>query len=809
MRTCRRLIRKFAWVAVLLFLCPGVAGARERVQLTGKWERWIRDRLHDKVEVPSSYHPIGVVRLRRQVDVPSVPLRSRAILRFEGIAHQATVRVNSDVVGHMGPWTPYEFDISQNLRPGANWVEVEVSDWQVPLGPIGAWEAYGGIIRDVFLEFRPDPYIENAYLRYTFTPSMDAAQNTLQVFVKSSTSARGKLTAELLQGASRSSSVSQDVSVEGGTTTLELSWNTNSPVFWSPEVPNLYQLRVTLDSPGGQDTFSAVTGYRKLEIRGNQFYLNGQRLILRGVCRHDIWKDQGHTLTLAQIEQDMQMIKAMGANFVRLVHYPHDRRVVEIADRIGLLVTEESGLVWVDFRKLTRETLETGLGNLERTAKRDWNSPSLFALLLSNESAPTVDVIREAKQRIKQIAPHLLVSAARIDSAEKSFAGSKTVFDEGGLDFYTYHPYTYDMDVFEQAADGLSGKPLVFSEWGGRAVGQSPVIMKETMDEIGKLVAEGRLAGHCFWSWADLPEFSRGGSEMEGGILKSGVVTESRMPRPEVYVALAELFRRLPGPGSEMARAPKLIQSQVAPISASSRFVPISIQAIVDSSEQKQAWVELKSLMERFWKTHAFTRRHWEQTGRHFWLWSAPDVRVGVVPFSPPARDGFSQPLVVTPGHPRVEFPIDMTASRLHFLGNVTLPDGYPMIGKLGDVVGRYLIVYSDGSQQEVPLRWGQEIARSNMISVASRIDPATAEGERVLIYEKDATREVYQARLLSVAARNQKIRRIVCELTPPNISGQAPPPDTHHAIAPPLGANEQVLVLFAVTAEISETSPK
>jgi hypothetical protein len=95
------------------------------------------------------------------------------------------------------------------------------------------------------------------------------------------------------------------------------------------------------------------------------------------------------------------------------------------------------------------------------------------------------------------------------------------------------------------------------------------------------------------------------------------------------------------------------------------------------------------------------------------------------------------------------------------------------------------------------------------MISVASRVDPATAVGERVLIYEKDATREVYQARLLSVLTRPQKIRRIVCELKPPSTSGQAPPPDTHHAIAPPLEANEQALVLFAVTAEISQESPK
>ena len=130
-----------------------------------------------------------------------------------------------------------------------------------------------------------------------------------------------------------------------------MTFDLKGPALWSPEVPNLYTLRIKLESSNGEDLFSAETGIRDLRIRGDKFFLNGQPLVLRGVCRHDIWENQGHTLTLVQIEQDMRMIKDMGANFVRLVHYPHDRRVVEAANRIGLLVTEESGLVWVDFRK--------------------------------------------------------------------------------------------------------------------------------------------------------------------------------------------------------------------------------------------------------------------------------------------------------------------------------------------------------------------------------------------------------------------------------------------------------------------------
>src|SRR5262245_10565662 len=258
---------------------------------------------------------------------------------------------------------------------------------------------------------------------------MDLASCGLDVSLLSTSRIQGKLTAELLLGATIVQRADKDVDVAAGPSVISIAFDLNAPILWSPDLPNLYTLRIKLKSANGEDVFSDQTGIRDLKIRGERFSLNGQPLVLRGVCRHDIWENQGHTLTQAQIEQDMRMIKAMGANFVRLVHYPHDRRVVEAAARIGLLVTEESGLVWVDFRKISRETIETGLQNLERTVQRDWNSPSLFAVLLANESAPTVEVTREACKRIRSLAPNLFVSTARADSPEVSdFVGSKRIF---------------------------------------------------------------------------------------------------------------------------------------------------------------------------------------------------------------------------------------------------------------------------------------------------------------------------------------------------------------------------------------------
>ena len=93
---------------------------------------------------------------------------------------------------------------------------------------------------------------------------------------------------------------------------------------------------------------------------------------------------------------------------------------------------------------------------------------------------------------------------------DKADAKMKPIFEESGMDFFDQHPYTMDFDDFEKIADFYGGsKPLIFSEWGGRAVAQSEVAMPETVNRLVDLVHRKKLAGHAYWSWQDLPQFTR------------------------------------------------------------------------------------------------------------------------------------------------------------------------------------------------------------------------------------------------------------------------------------------------------------
>ena len=180
-----------------------------------------------------------------------------------------------------------------------------------------------------------------------------------------------------------------------------------------------------------------------------------------------MWKDQGFTLTREQMAQDMRMIKTMGANFVRLAHYPHHRHILELADELGLFVTEEPGHWNVEFKDMPRARIDVSLAIMERTIRRDWNSPSVFAWLLGNECAVTAEYLREGKALCNQLDPiQRLVSFAHI------YGNSKQIFDDGEMDFYTRHMYDFDEDKFKKAAESFGdGKPLVHTEWGWETPG--------------------------------------------------------------------------------------------------------------------------------------------------------------------------------------------------------------------------------------------------------------------------------------------------------------------------------------------------
>jgi hypothetical protein len=773
-----------------------VTGSRTRVALNGEWEHHIDGVLYDKVTVPSSRRPSGYYCLNRSVILPRLAPGQRALVHFEAITYWGRVTLNGKPLGTMGPYVPYTFEFSPEAKEGKNELQVEIADLvplpdgsgraELALGVNPGWEAYGGIIRDVWAEIRPASFVENVRLAYQLSDDYGSCSASPSVTVSSAETTSGSLELVLKHAGVEVARARKTVQLKSGANEFELTFVLKNPVLWSPEAPNLYELTVDLHTSSGEDSWSCKTGFRDIRTQGRQFLLNGKKLVLNGVCRHDMWREQGFTLSPLQQEQDMGMIKSLGCNFVRLVHYPHDRRIIELADQLGLLVSEEPGFWGMDFNTMERSRIDVGYNILDRLIRRDWNSPSVMAWLLSNECTLTEKFLKEGKERCNQLDPiKRLVSAANDKDAKKV----KAVFVGADMDFFDQHPYTDDVEDFAREAefDGPS-KPLTFTEWGGKAVGQSDTMMRKSVDRLIDLVESGELSGHMFWSWQDMRQYSRIDGEMRDGVLESGIVTEAREPRDVVWMELTRLFdlrRHAIEPlVSSVGQQPRatVLRLRSLPFAPGSTFQTTDLQPLVDSVPGRQSWAALEAALAMFW-AGSVADKQWQLTGSHFGLWPGQELGIAGVPFRSPVVENRVRPVVLTVKTPEITIPINQACSKLHILGQVTFPLGYPLSGGRGETVAIYKLQYASGKTQRLPVRNGIEVAQSNRIHTSTRIDPIAVAAQPAVEYIKDIVREQYQILLWSVPTRREKLVSLRCSLNGP----QAP------------------LAIFAITSEQSQ----
>jgi beta-glucuronidase len=768
--------------------------SRPCIPLKGDWEHHVDGKFYDTAKVPSSRRPSGFYSLNRQFVLPQLGRGDRAFVHFEAIAYWGRVSLNGRTLGTMGPYVPFEFEFTEAAKVGANEIAVEIADLvpfadgtakaEIELGIHSGFEAYGGIVRDVWVEMRPASFVENVRLAYELSRDYRACNVRPRVTVSSAESTRAHLETVLSYKGTYVAGSSSTVTVKPGPNDFEHEFAFKDVSLWSPENPNLYELTVRLKSDGSEDSWSCRTGFRGIQVVGHEFRLNGKRLVLSGVCRHDMWKEQGLTLSAKQQDQDMNMIKALGCNFVRLVHYPHDRRIVELADQLGLLVSEEPGFWQTNFQTVDQKTIELGYQILEATIRRDWNSPSVMVWFLSNECTLTEEFLRVGKQRCNRLDPiHRLVSAANDKDAEKV----KPLFVAAEMDFFDQHPYTFTLDEMDQESkfDGPS-KPLTFSEWGGKAIGQDEPIMGQSVDRLIDLAESGALSGHMFWSWQDLRQYSRIDGEMHDGILESGVVTEAREPREGVWTELSRLFARQRH-GSRQAPANqddlKILPLRRTPFDPASDFQSVNLQPLADSAGGQQSWKSLEETLEKYWAS-GIANDQWKRSGSQFVLWQQTEIRIAGVTFLPPAARGRVQPLVLTTAVPEMLIPIHQKCNQLHILGQVSIPVGYPLAGQAGESVAAYTLRYASGKTQTLPVRNGIEVAQSNCIDRATRILPVATAAQPAVEYTKDIAREHYQILLWSIPTQPDELVSLECRLNP----------------------NQPALAIFAITTEQLKT---
>jgi hypothetical protein len=301
---------------------------------------------------------------------------------FDGSMTDTEVKLNGKSAGpiHQGAFYRFKYDVSALLSYGKpNLLEVTVSKHSANASVNAAerkgdfW-VFGGIFRPVFLEASPKSHI--SYY------AVDAKANgNLKAQLRLASVKSGTITGQVYTLAGQKFGATFSVKVNAGDSVANISTHIPSPKLWSPEFPNLYNVVFTLNENGKPvHIVKQRIGFRTVELRAHDgIYVNNAKIKFKGVNRHSFWPKTGRALNKKISIEDVQLMKDMNMNAVRMSHYPPDDHFLDVCDSLGLFVLDElTG--WhhayddVVGSKLTKELIE-----------KDINHPSIVIWDNGNE----------------------------------------------------------------------------------------------------------------------------------------------------------------------------------------------------------------------------------------------------------------------------------------------------------------------------------------------------------------------------------------------------------------------------------------
>ncbi|MBC8012366.1 MAG: beta-galactosidase, partial [Burkholderiales bacterium] len=357
-------------------------------------------------------NPTGVYR--RLFRIPAAWQGKRTLLHFGSADSVLAVYLDGQAVGlSKDARLPAEFDLTPLVRPGIDHelvaLVVQYSDASF-LEDQDMWRL-GGLPREVFLYATPTVHLADIKT----TPHVDLAKHTaeLEVLVKvgfpqNRPEPGAKVSVQLLDPRGRPVLAAPLVGEAGhdkgeefrfaqthdrGFVRLRVAVPKNKLRLWSHEDPALYTLAVSLTPPKGSASDASHTairvGFRRVEIRDRDLLVNGRRVLIKGVNHHEHHPDHAKAVPFETLRQDVLLMKRFNFNAVRLSHYPHDPRFLDLCDELGLYAIDETNAESHDFHNSLCQDPRYATPWLDRAVRmvvRDINHPSIIAWSLGNEA---------------------------------------------------------------------------------------------------------------------------------------------------------------------------------------------------------------------------------------------------------------------------------------------------------------------------------------------------------------------------------------------------------------------------------------
>jgi beta-galactosidase len=356
---------------------------------------------------------------RRTLHPSQADQGSRFYLMLEGAASVKDVFVNGQHIGrHKGAFSRSSFDLTPALKFGQdNTLEVRVSnranETQNCFSRSTLYYVNGGMFRPAWLvktgavHVFPDMGSSGVYLTpKNITPT--SADLDLSAVIENTLSKPAAVTVRYTVkdplGATCGEFSKSETIPEGKTATVETVGRIAHPLLWDFGRPNLYTVQTQVSVDGRvTDELSERTGFRILVWKNQRFYLNGREVQFRGVNKHAQSEYSWNAVDDAELRQDWQSLADMGANTVRLAHYPHRELEYDIADERGMVVWAENGYagqVWKGLANEEKTVTPDGERLTREMVRQNWNHPSIFFWSAGNETI--VDVVSHYAKTIRQ-----------------------------------------------------------------------------------------------------------------------------------------------------------------------------------------------------------------------------------------------------------------------------------------------------------------------------------------------------------------------------------------------------------------------
>jgi beta-glucuronidase len=581
---------RWLWALLALPLCVSAASAATRIDLNRDWSFRTEKGIEaaslaswpkaipagtSNVNVPhtwnregADYDYLGTGWYFRKFDLPKLPTDAIAQLHFGATFYKARVWLNGVEIGsHEGGYSAYSFDVTSHLRAD-NLLVVAVDNrpgmFTIPgFGARGApdawydWWAYGGIVRDVWLNVHGPARVDNQFIRSKLDGANASVSN--RVTIESRGAQRVSLRATVTGPAGETAAThTQAVALKTGANQVSFAVALKQIKRWDLDHPNLYRMTVALVDSSGKAIESASDsfGLRELAIRDRHLLLNGQRVRLTGMTRHNDSPWDGLAESIGTLRHDWEDMKSLNMTLTRPVHYAPGTRAADFADRRGILLIPEIPIWQASEEQLSNpQYLELAKQQFRELIEQYGNHPSVFAWSVLNESAAGtpggIRFFRAMRAYIKSLDPERYVTLADDNLPKLNAAAESAANDADFLMmnqyFGAWHGPREALDPALDKVDRLfPDKMVIISEFGfpgifaKNATEADAARVSIIREQLPLLAKRDWIAGAILWCYQDYKSRRYFWPGQEKGYLEHGIVDENRQRKPS-YFAWAQM----------------------------------------------------------------------------------------------------------------------------------------------------------------------------------------------------------------------------------------------------------------------------